>query len=168
MSEDEKTGGGRVGDVALCWWEGLKEDRGSRAQLRRCRDLTEIFFFPAFHELVRKLRSKGHSNRDRAAAIAGVLAHVKENRRDIEGGKSFAGEMAEPKQARALVSGLRFRRLLQKGGCEELFVPLIRIVHLMDGAVNVPDLAESIYYWGPKRRRDWACDYYRNAPQEEK
>jgi CRISPR system Cascade subunit CasB len=144
------------------WWQDLDEDRGGRAQLRRCRDVTEVYFCPAFHGLLRRLGVKGGQQSGVLAVIAGVLSHVKE---DAPSGPRFAVQMAQDRGERAPVSELRFRALLEKADRENLFMPLIRVIGVMRGAANVADLARSIRYWGPRVRREWACDYYANAPE---
>ncbi|MBI3985315.1 MAG: type I-E CRISPR-associated protein Cse2/CasB [Lentisphaerae bacterium] len=146
--------------IVLAWWKELENDRGERARLRRCGDVTEVFFCPAFHDLVRRLRTIGGVSRETVAVTAGVLAHVKEN---VPAAK-VAAQMAEGRGDRAAVSELRFRRLIETKDREALFIPLIRLVALMDGKVNVGDLTEGIRFWGPRARRDWACDYYEPAP----
>jgi len=155
----------RVGKLALKWWEILRNDKGAQAQLRRCNESTDVFFCPAFHDLVRCLDTWGRQQKVVVAVMAGALAHVKTN----VGGCSFAAQMAARKSGgeKARVSGLRFRRLIQFKKREALFGPLIRIVRLLEGAANVPDLAESVYYWGDARRREWACAYYEAAPGNE-
>lgn len=165
-----------VGEIALDWWretisdqeKDKARDRGARAQLKRCADPTEVFFCPAFHKLLHTLHAAGWHNRDTASVIAGVLAHVKEN----ESGARFTAQMATGKgggDKAAVVSELRFRRLLKCKTRDELYLPLIRVIRLMGAQVkvNVADLAESILYWGPNVQRKWACDYYEKAPGKE-
>lgn len=164
-----------VGEVALDWWretisdqdqdKDKPRDRGARAQLKRCADPTEVFFCPAFHDLARRLMAWSPRQKETVAVIAGVLAHVKKDPAD---GCRFAVQMGAQKGTRAIVHGLRFRRLIQIKEREDLFKSLIRIVRLLDGTANVADLADSIYYWGDARRRDWACDYYDTPLTREK
>ena len=163
-----------VGEIALAWWRATisdqekARDRGARAQLKRCSDPTEVFFCPAFHKLLYSLHAEGWHNRDTAAVIAGVLAHVKEN----NGGARFAAQMAAGKDGNektAVVSELRFRRLLKCKTRADLYLPVIRVVRLMGGQADVADLAKSIWNWEHKDcfvQRDWACDYYEHAPEK--
>lgn len=161
--KDAATERPRIGNVARQWWAELENDKGSRAQLRRCSDPTAVFFCAAFHRLARGLGAWSDKQKGTVAAIAGVLAHVKND----DGRRGFAAQMAARKGDRATVSGLRFRRLIQIKERESLYMPLIRVVRLLDGTANVADLAESLYYWGDAKRRDWACDYYATAPEKE-
>ena len=152
-------------DSLIRWWSSLKDSHGNRAELRRCHSPTEVIFTPAYHELLLSLERKGLSvNREALVVIAGVLAHVKVN----NPGKSLATQMAMSREqgGNARVSGLRFRRLLKITAREELYEPLIRIVQLLNGDVNLIDLSESIYFWGESRRKQWANDYYQQAPSE--
>ena len=146
------------------WWTKLRDDRGGTAALRRCRTAGEVFFCRAFHDLLRRVKDTGFSNREVMAVIAGVLSHIRNDRPDL----AFVAQMAEDKGGRARVSELRFRRLLEQEKRDALFVPLQRVIHLMDRTVNVESLANAIRYWGPKVKMEWACDYYERAPRKEK
>lgn len=147
------------------WWSKLKEDKGRRAELRRAKDLEEVFFTPAYHTLLRKLSStKWHSSKN-IALIAGILAHVENNSDKI----TFATQMASPgkNSKKNRVSGLRFRRLIQHKTQEDVFGPLIRIVRLLDKNANIRDLAQKLYWWNDRARKDWAFEYYSKAPSED-
>jgi len=169
-----------VGEIALDWWretisdqeKDKPRDRSARAQLRRCADPTEVFFCPAFHKLLHTLHAEGMHNRDTVAVIAGVLSHVEDKRELIANrNKRFGEQMASGKDGSdksAVVSGLRFRRLLKCKTRDELYLPLIRVIRLMGGQVNVAELSEDIFYWGPNVQRKWACDYWdEHAPEKE-
>jgi len=160
--EKETTERQRVGTTALAWWSNLKKDKGGKAQLKRCGDPSEVFFCLPFHELHVRLAAWSSRQKETAAVMAVVLAHVKDDTSSRDA-RSFAAQMAARKGERAAVHGLRFRRLIQIKDREELFKPLIRIVRLLDGTVNVGDLAYSIWQWEHPNRfvqRQWACDYY--------
>ena len=100
-----------IARVVRQWWDDLNNHRGDRAALRRCSNLAEIFFIPAYHRLYHDLAKHGWSDKVGVAAVAGLAAHVKND----AGKHSFAAQMAESKQggSNARVSGLRFRRLLK-------------------------------------------------------
>jgi len=149
------------------WWENLKEyEKGDRAELRRCGDMTEIVLVPAYHDLFNRLR-RFNPIPGQLAPIAGLSAHVK----NLLADKNFATQMASPKATggEPLLSNLRFRRLLACSERPELFQSLRRVIQLLDGNVNLYDLADSVYYWGDNVRQRWACDYYgeleKNAPK---
>ncbi len=147
------------------WWDDLNDHRGDRAALRRCRDLTEIFFIPAYHHLYHDLAKQGWTNKEGVAAVAGLASHVK-----VDAAKpNFATQMAESKQggSNARISGLRFRRLLKIQNREDLYITLTRIIRLLGGTANLNSLADSAYWWNERTRKDWAFDYYAKAPQED-
>jgi len=147
------------------WWQSLEEARGDRAKLRRCRELVSVVFIPSYYRLRSVLLPLGRVDDEALAAVAGILAHVKNH----VPGRAFAEQMAQPKGrgASARVSGLRFRRLLQFQNHNELYPALIRAVRLLDGAVNLHSLASSTYWWNDSVRKQWAYDYYGTAPTED-
>ena len=153
-------------DALIKWWNGLDNSRGDRAALRRCHNPTEVAFNPAFHRLRMKFKPFGYVNQESLALIAGILSHVRNNNEHVH----IAAQMATPKSGSttACVSGLRFRRILKVQDNTDLFEPLIRIVHMLDGTVNIPVLANSIYWWNvnDSTRKDWAFRYYDKAPAE--
>jgi CRISPR system Cascade subunit CasB len=67
----------------------------------------------------------------------------------------------------APLSGLRFRRLVQIEDRAVLFRKLIRTLRLLGGRANVADLADAVFFWNDKRRRDWSLAYYQHAPSDE-
>lgn len=135
----------------LSWWSSLKEDTGGRAELRRAHNPTEVVFLPAYHRLLGKYDA--NVNREALASVAGLCAHVKENR---EG--ELAGQMVEK------ISSLRFRKLLAINDREDLYGAMIRIIRQLGGAVNVVDLAKTVYcWWNEKTKKDLAYTYYANV-----
>lgn len=144
------------------WWTGLENDKGDRAALRRCREPLEALFIPAYHrlylELCNKLDKTDRPDRNKLPEVAALLAHVRSP--VIE--KSFAAQMATPRQggSEPRLSELRFRRLLQYPTREELFPALRRVVRLLDGNVNPYSLANDLYWWGDRVKREWAYQYY--------
>lgn len=146
------------------WWHALDDNRGDRAELRRCSNLAEVAFTPAFHLLRFSLMKYGWVNSDALALVAGLAARVKS---DIPG-KALAAQMATGKSdGSARVSGLRFRRLLKVKGREELYSAMTRILALLGGSVNLQNLAESVYYWNDRTRKKWAFEYYSQSPSEQ-
>ncbi len=156
---------GPARDALLAWWRALQDTPGERAELQRCKTVTDIFFAPAFHRLRFALSKHARSNDERLAVVAAVLAHVK-----IPAHGTFASQLAAPKSggSSAAVSGLRFRRLIQVGQDEhdKLLRDMIRMVRFLGDVANVADLANGLYWWNDKTRRQWATDYYTAAPKE--
>ena len=150
--------GSEAGEVLQKWWEGLKNNKGDRAALRRCGEVAEVPFVPVFHDLYIRLRQHGLSNAPHLAAVVGLLAHIENQIPN----KSLPAQMASPKKAsgNAALSELRFRRLLQYQSREELFPALRRVVQLLDRSANIYSLANSVYHWNNKVRQEWAYEYY--------
>jgi len=152
-----------LGEILKEFWLSLEEDKGSRAQLRRCKTPEEVVMVSAFHRLCRRVRPLMKNEHDgwemRMAAIAGLLAHV----RKLESHKTLAEQMAAGDSP--AVSELRFRRLLQRNR-KDLFGALIRVLGLLDKTANPFDLAQSVYYWNDKERKRWAFAYFPNVPEK--
>ncbi|MGD9777683.1 MAG: type I-E CRISPR-associated protein Cse2/CasB [Methanosarcina sp.] len=151
--------------ILLNWRKNLDERRGERADLRHCHNINEVAFTSSFHHLRREL-NKFRINHEALAAIAGVLSHVKVN----DTNSRLPAQMATPKLGgkKASVSDLRFRRLLTIEDRNELFTTMIRIVRLLEGRVNIFDLAYGIYWWNDHTKKLWAYGYYENLPAEKK
>ncbi len=182
---------GEAGKALMDWWRSIggktdapqeaehKIDKGSRAELRRCGNLSEVIFVPKFHELRLKLLKCDVKNLESIACIAGLLALVRKHGpgkvdNDVRGLEQIiAAQFAEKKSESsksAKVSGLRFRRLLKCKTHEELLTGMRRIIHLLDNNVNIFSLAESVYGWtrNDTIKKQWAYAYYSKAPADEK
>jgi CRISPR system Cascade subunit CasB len=147
------------------WWTELQESPGGRAELRRAQSLAEIVLIPAYNDLrIALIGSKWNGYRQ-LALVAGVLAQVKTD----TGGSKLGAQLAAPRKSGQGVrlSGLRFRRLIQHKGHDELLQPMIRVVRLLDRAANVADLAETLYWWSDRTRRELAFAYYDKASTED-
>jgi len=152
-------------EALLTWWHELDKNRGERAELRCCHKLTEVAFSPAYHRLRLALIHVGSVNDDKLTLVAGLAVRVKVD----SAGSSIAEQMATPKDGskdNAKVSGLRFRRLLKVKDQEDLFISMSRIIALLGGAVNLRSLAQSVYFWNDRTRKQWAFEYYSKATNE--
>jgi CRISPR system Cascade subunit CasB len=154
-----------VGEILSRFWDGLENNKGDRAELRRCKQPEEVVMIPCFHRLCTHLKPLMKSERDgwemRIAAIAGLLAHV----RELYPKKTLAEHMAEFKGDSPVVSELRFRRLLQRDR-HDLYGALIRVLRLLDKRANIHDMAKSVYYWGDSERKRWAFAYFPHVPEK--
>jgi len=146
------------------WWRSLDDNRGDRAELRRCGTLAEVVFTPAYHRLRQIVRRSGGVQDNGLALVAGLAARVKNNVMDHTVAEQMATSKSDGGSAR--VSGLRFRRLLKAKDREEFFTAMVRIIALLGGAVNLQSLAKSAYFWNETTRKQWAFDYYSQAPSE--
>lgn len=154
--------------IVLEWWKGLvgddekesgKRDRAGSAQLRRCKDMLEVVFIPAYQQLRMRLRDKGvMANEERLPAIAGLLAHIKPNHER----EPIARQMActEESASRPPISESRFRRLLRIKDRDQLYQPLVRVIRHLDRRINPLSLARDVYFWDERTRKRWADDYY--------
>lgn len=147
-----------LGQALHQWFDELQDQRGDRAALRRCHRPVEVLFVPAYHDLFLRLREHDDIQPERLPQIAALLAHVKQHK----GRGSFAQQMATPDigESKPPVSELRFRRLLQSSSKDELFADLRRTLALLDRKANIHSLANDVYFWGDRVRRDWAYDYF--------
>ena len=146
------------------WWASMQNNRGARAELRRATSLTEVVLLPFHFELRARLAGTAWRHIEGVALIAGALAHVDHD----DPGLSFPAQMARPRGSGqgAIVSDLRFRRLIQHKTRTDLFVPIIRIVRLLGRTANVSNLAESLYWWNDCTRRECAFAYYEQAVKQ--
>ncbi len=179
------------------WWEplvappetGKPSNRGELAALRRCKNLEEVLFVPAYHRLFYRVSAIGWKDRLSVAAVAGLLAHVKgeygqpagataaapahaDQRAEQQGTKpvtSVAALLATPTKPGLgpRVSELRFQRLVAIRDLKELYPSLLRTIHLAGDRVPVADLIESVRWWTDKQRRDWVQRYYDTLLQQQ-
>lgn len=151
-----------LGKTLLEWWQGLEDDRASRAVLRRASTVTAVALSPPYQRLFRRLQTVGWnadgvaSRNDRLAAIVGLLARVREDR---PGPVAKAMSHKTPGEDRPLVSELRFTRLLESPDVDSLYLGLRRVLPLMDHHIDVIALANDVLHWGDKVKKDWAYAY---------
>lgn len=151
-----------AGQALLEWWDKLQDDRGARAELRRCKSPDDVIMTAAFQRLCQRMRpyfSDEKGWQGRLAAVVGLAAHV----REPVFGKSLAVQMAEGSPP--AVSELRFRRLLQRER-PELYAALIRVLRMLGKKADLHDLADSVYYWGSGVKKRWAADYFPRVPEK--
>lgn len=148
----------------IVWWLSLNDHRGERAELRRCSTLVEVAFTPAYHRLRLAVGKFGAVNADGLALVAGLAVRVKNS----VAGDTLAEQMATGKSdGSARVSGLRFRRLLKVKERDDLFTAMGRVIALLGGAANLQSLANSVYFWNDRTRKQWAFEYYTKSPSEQ-
>jgi CRISPR system Cascade subunit CasB len=140
----------------LAWWHGLEQNRGDRAELRRCADLLQVMQTQAFHGARQRLviagMSDGNSRNPRLAAIIALAVHVKASSEESLPIAFSSGE-------KPAVSPLRFRQILEAASDDELFTRLRRVLPLIHGRVNLPGMAANVWYWGDTVRKRWVYDY---------
>lgn len=161
-----------AGSIAAEWWRELNPEDGKRtglqraalAHLRRTRTPLDAMREAAALRLVQRLP---YCDADRVAALAGILAWVRENNDSQPLARSVGRKSLDDTEAD--LSEGRFRRLMQVERDEELMDAMRRLVRLANGTVNVRDLSGSVLYWGDRVRKRWIFDYYgvgRAAPSD--
>lgn len=149
-----------MGKMLHKWWLGLEEDRASRAVLRRCATLDAVTLSDAYQRFYHYMLTCGWPEdtsewqRDKLAAIAGLLAHVK-----TDDTQRLPIKMSELTGDRPLVSELRFRSLLKIETTDDLFVSLRRTLPLMGYQASVEQLARDVYWWNDDTKKKWAYSY---------
>lgn len=147
-----------LGHLLFRWWQGLENDKGGRAELRRAHNVTAVALTAAYQRFYRQALSSGWPEdatpwqNERLAAIAGLLAHVKSN--DV---RKLAVIMSEGE--RPAFSVLRFRRLLEAPTLDDVFLSLRRALPIIGHQASVHQIANDLLYWGDKTKKEWAYAY---------
>jgi CRISPR system Cascade subunit CasB len=147
-----------VGVILHKWWCNLQEFHATRSEFRRCKDSTSVHFVPSFHALCRELQphlEREYDWQNRLALVAGILSQVKQ----VESDLPFARQIAGSNGSTAIVSEMRFRRLIDRDR-DELYLPIVRVVRMLNGSANIYDLSRSLFYWGDPVRKQWAYEYF--------
>jgi len=146
------------GGLLLRWWQGLEEDRGGRAALRRAPDITAVVMTPAYQHLHQRLKAAGWPDaewrKDHLAAAAGLLAHVKQHTQQTPPAAMSQRDGDKPR-----VSPLRFMRLLEAPDIDTLFAGLRRTLPLLQHQVDVLALATDVVNWSDNVKKRWAYAY---------
>ena len=152
-----------LGDALFGWWKALDDNRGDRAELRRCQTLLEVMMTSAFQRIRQQLLEMGlkpeDSKRDRLAAVIGLAAQVT-SVADPASQKALPS-LAEAfsKEDKPAVSPLRFRQLLDARTDDELFTRMRRVLPMVKESVSLFNLANDVFYWGDGVRKRWVYDY---------
>ena len=147
--------------IAEEWWRTLAVEPGRRgprraalARLRRATTPLEVLQEPEAMRLIKELPGE---NPDRVAVLAGVLALVRAT--DTLPVARAIGRKELDDETSALMSEMRFRRLLQAGD-PELMESMRRLVRLAGREVNVHGLSAAILGWGDAIKKKWIFEYY--------
>lgn len=154
--------------AAQDWWRDLDtRDRAAKARLKRA-DLDAAMIDEATLRLFRRLGRRTPRDLSRVAALAAVLATVRD---DTGRGAPFARQIgfsrlpADPQKPEAdnkpALSVLRFKRLMSAGDDADLARQFRRAVDLLGGKANVDDIRRVVLAWHlPETRRGFAFDYF--------
>ena len=155
---------------AWLWWSRLQPreaegrmipgDRAAVARLKRAANIMEAAAEPATGDLYEKLGranpddvrrnfSKEEATQDlpRAALLAAVLAHVRDDDRK---NKSVAEAIGAPRggeDTTALITPIRFKRLVAAREADDLLIAFRRVVAILGKTANVKDLAMQLLAW---------------------
>ena len=169
------------------WHRWLDDNRGDRARLRRAERPEDILLTDAFFNFLNRMPDSWREKKPilTSAAVAGLLAHVKEDRQTLskvfqpkdenkpKKRASFAEQLATPaKSKKPPMSELRFQQLQKSRTTDDFYRRVLRAIHLLNGKVNISSLANDIIHWHlefnhqidrePAKRLAvrWATDYF--------
>lgn len=155
----------------LSWWSSLKKNPGWRAELRRAETPADVLLCQGFRYLYYELAGYWTSEKNilGLAAAAGVLAHI-----DNDNGKSFAESCATGNDKPA-VSELRFSQIQKSRSLDEVYIRMIRAIHLLGKAVGPVSVTDNILHWTKEMENGdvdsdphkrilvrWGLDYFQN------
>jgi CRISPR system Cascade subunit CasB len=144
------------------WHHWLDNNRGDRARLRRAEGPEDILLTDAFFNFLNLMPESWRENNPMftSAAVAGLVAHVKEDRQILSKGfqpkdknkpkkmASFAEQLATPgKSKKPPMSELRFQQLQKSRTTSDFYRGVLRAIRLLDGKVNISSLANDIIHW---------------------
>lgn len=157
-----------LGPVEVEGGRVLPGDRAALARLRRCSSVSQAVAEPATAKLMKALAIDGRDGEAiaRAAALAAILAHVRDDARGER--NRFARAIGAPpggEPGDAPLKPLRFRTLMAARTGDEILTGFRRAVAILDRTANVRDLAEVILGWtddeaGDRVRTRFAFDYH--------
>lgn len=162
----------------LEWWKSLKQNKGDRAELRRCKNLEDIQKASAYQRCYWQFKKhfspeQQVPSREQMAIIIGLAAHIedddlvkKADQSDNQKIDFFGYQISRGDKPK--LSELRFRRLLKIKDRENLHHFLIQVVRMLDKKVNLLDLLSIAYFWGDKAKMSLAYKYYEKANLETK
>lgn len=157
----------------LEWWENLKQNKGDRAELRRCKNLEEIQMTSAYQRCYWQLKKQFEKEnqilyRQPAAIVIGLAAHIEKKADQSDNQKSDFFGYQIGRGDKPKLSELRFRRLLKIKDRENLYHFFIQVIRMLDKKVNLLDLLSIAYFWGDKAKTSLAYKYYEKANLEAK
>lgn len=152
-------------------WGSLLQNKGDRAELRRCKNLDDVQKTSAYQRNYWKLIDKFRQgenlvSHEQMAIIIALSAYIDDNKavyeEDGEEKTDFFGYQIS-RGEKPKLSELRFRRLLKINDREKLFRFLIQVIRLLEKKVNLLDLLGIAYFWGDKTKTKLAYKYYEKA-----
>ncbi|MGA3209497.1 MAG: type I-E CRISPR-associated protein Cse2/CasB [Syntrophales bacterium] len=163
-------------DLMLEWRDGLKENKGDRAELRRCKNLEEIQMSSAYQrcywQLIKHFPLEQRSpSREQMATVIGLAAHIeeddaqrKDDQSDGQAHDFFAYQISRGDKPK--LSEMRFRQLLRIRDRARLYRFFIQVIRILERKVSVLDLLSIAYYWGDSAKTNLSYKYYEKANLE--
>lgn len=130
------------------WHAGLQEKRGLRASLRHSKTVTDACLSEGFRSLLMQTHTlwKIDAQEWRFTALA-ITAALAAQVKSIDERQTFAAQLGQMTGNNPVMSELRFSSLSAVKTPDELLRQLLRAVRLLNGAVNLPSLAEDVFHW---------------------
>lgn len=122
------------------WWKQLQNDKGHRAQLKRCGSPADALLHQETYQLMQILPN--WASAEASGTIAGILAHIESNN-----SSPLGSALAGKKDGRILFSETRFRQLLSCRDWDELYTTLRRAVGILNGNVHFFSIVDVILQW---------------------
>jgi CRISPR system Cascade subunit CasB len=156
------------------WWHGLTSEtasgqaRADRAVLRRAGSLTAVACTAAYQRVYAEMLAGCDPadrwpsyKQERIAALVALAAHLKPSASTSLPQTSLPQAMGPRGDGteRNPVSELRFLRLLDAPDIEALFTGLRRVLPLVEHKVDPFSMADDIFAWGDRVKKDWAYSY---------
>lgn len=156
--------------AATWWWErqpyhgSTSNPRADRAGLSRLRRATVIGAMcePATFDLLRVVAGTQRELPE-VALCAAVLAAIRSDAKSGMHPARALGPRPGEKESSAVMSPLRFRRLVEADTIEDRLLMFRRAVALLKGTANVRRMAGACLDWSDAVRRDWIFQYYNAA-----
>ena len=159
----------------LSWWSSLKKNPGWRAELRRAETPVDVLLCEGFKYLYSGMNGywTNEKNLLGLATVAGVIAHI-----ETDNGKSFAETCASGDE-KPVVSELRFSQIQKSRTIDEIYIRMIRAIHMLNKTVSPISVADNILHWikemvngeidsDPHSRIlvRWGLDYFQHLPKQ--
>ncbi|MCV0369521.1 type I-E CRISPR-associated protein Cse2/CasB [Filomicrobium sp.] len=161
--------------AVLAWWRQLQPqdaegrstrgDRAAIARLKRVPNILEAAAEPAAANLYRRVGfTRPSIDLPRAALLAAVLAHVKKDD-PLHPVAEAIGAPRSGDETAALISPLRFKRIVSAREPDELLIVFRRVVAILGGRADIKNIAAVLLgftdaRWGDITRTQFAFAYH--------
>ena len=132
------------------WWTWLENNRGERAQLRRCENPEQVLPQVAFHQLCRRLPYREREDVLALATVAGLLAHIKES-----SNQPLMAQLGQSREGgdKPVLSELRFQQLISSENSDELYDRMRRVIQLVGNKANIISVADIVFHWSRDQKQ---------------